>query len=480
MDSQSTGHVFISYDRENQTYTQKLADSLRQRGFDVWMDARLESGDRWLRTIEQTVRDSAAVVVVMTPESRDSEWVEREILLAQSESKPIFPLLLRGGVFFLLINTRWDDVTNGRLPPDDFYDRLEREVRPPSKEEIIEAPEPTVRKERTLTWPLPGLLALVIGVVVVGVVVSGLIGGGEERTPIPTTSVTLVSEGPTPTPVPPAPTSQPPTPAPGFGVGSTKVREKDGMEMVYVPGGTFQMGSTNAEIDAVFDQCEQDRGSGECQRDWFERESPRHSVTLDSFWMDRIEVTNSQYARCVADGTCSPPSESGSYTRDSYHGDSQFDNYPVIYVDWEDADTYCQWGGGRLPTEAEWEYAARGRDSYLYPWGNDPPNNTLANYAGNVGDTTEVGSYPKGSSWVGALDMAGNVFEWVSDWYAEYGASSVENPTGPDTGDLRVLRGVSWEIGPDFMRSAGRGRGGPDYLDFSIGFRCVVASTSSP
>jgi serine/threonine-protein kinase len=193
-------------------------------------------------------------------------------------------------------------------------------------------------------------------------------------------------------------------------------------------------------------------------------------------------VTNAQYARCVAGGTCSPPSESGSFTRDSYYGDSEFDDYPVIWVDWLDAGAYCRWAGGRLPTEAEWGYAARGPEGRTYPWGNDPPDDTLLNYNWKVGDTTSVGSYAKGESWVGALDMAGNVSEWVSDCYAAdyYAVSPAENPTGPNTGDSRVQRGGGWSILPNFMRSANRAGLGPGYRNDFLGFRCVVASTSSP
>jgi formylglycine-generating enzyme required for sulfatase activity len=278
----------------------------------------------------------------------------------------------------------------------------------------------------------------------------------------------------TPTPVPPTPTRQPPTPTSGLGVGSTKVREKDGMEMVYVPGGTFQMGSTDAEIDAALKQCEQDKGSGNCDRGWFERESPRHSVTLDGFWIDEAEVTNEQFARCVADDICSAPSELSSYTHDSYYGNSQYDDYPVIYVDWDDARSYCEWVGGRLPTEAEWEYAARGPDGTVYPWGNDPPNDTLLNYNQNVGDTREVGSYPDGASWVGALDMAGNVWEWVADWWRDYPSTAQTNPTGLETGDVKVLRGGSWRNYPYVMRSASRDRDYPVNRDINFGFRCVT------
>jgi formylglycine-generating enzyme required for sulfatase activity len=610
------GHVFISYVHEDQPYTRKLADSLRQRGLEVWMDDRIESGDRWWKTIVHAIDASAAFVVVMTPDAEKSEWVEREVMVALDEGKPVFPLLLRGRRFPLLVTTQYADVTDGRMPPNEFYERLGQVVRTPSEDEIIavapSAPEPTVRKERAWRWSLLGLLAL-IGVVVVGVFVSGLIDGGEEPILIPTTSVPVAVEEPIPTPtttatVSSAPTTETPTgrngdwtvvvgsdtslsdaeweadkarqqgynpaiylrdnwyvttagpfptkeeaesakiavqatiresarvvnlndwctqpvesngyfecdaepgpsattpapaedvqamlthtpqpseaidksqPPPNASLHDTWTRLTDGMEMVYVPGGTFEMGSTDAEIDAAFEQCEQDLGSGECQRHWFEREAPAHSVTLDGFWIDQTEVTNSQYARCVADGTCSPPSESGSWTRDSYYGDSQFDDYPVLYVSWYDADTYCQWVGGRLPTEAEWEYAARGPDGHIYPWGNNEPNSTLANYDDNVGDTTKVGSYPDGECWVGALDMAGNVREWVNDWYADdyYAASPAENPTGPDTGGFRVLRGGSWGDFPYNVRSANRDRYFPYGRYVNFGFRCVVASTSSP
>jgi formylglycine-generating enzyme required for sulfatase activity len=265
-----------------------------------------------------------------------------------------------------------------------------------------------------------------------------------------------------PAPVAPAhtpqlstPTSkpQPPTLAPAVGIGDTGVREKDGMVMVYVPGGTFKMGSTEGEAD----------------------EQPAHTVTLDGFWIDRTEVTNAQYARCVAAGVCSPPWNSSSSTRKSYYGESQYDDYPVIFVNWNDATTYCEWAGGRLPSEAEWEYAARGPDGHIYPWGNDPPDDTLLNYDRNVGDTTKVGSYPKGQSWAGALDMAGNVYEWVNDWYGDYPSEPQVNPSAPAFGQYRVLRGGSWKDNLEDVRAAYRNYDIPVDGPATFGFRCVVS-----
>jgi formylglycine-generating enzyme required for sulfatase activity/predicted Ser/Thr protein kinase len=238
-----------------------------------------------------------------------------------------------------------------------------------------------------------------------------------------------------------------------LGVGSTRTRAADGMVMVYVPGGTFKMGSDNGESD----------------------QKPVHSVTLDAFWIDRTEVTNAQYAKCVAAKQCAEPSEKTSNTRASYYGNPDFANYPVIYVSWDDANKYCGWAGGQLPTEAQWEYAARGPQSYTYPWGNDPPNDKLLNYNRYVADTTEVGSYPRGASWVGALDMAGNVWEWVEDWYASYPDLPQTNPTGPTSGNYRVLRGGSWRDYAPSVRSASLYYDTPASRSALVGFRCVAA-----
>jgi eukaryotic-like serine/threonine-protein kinase len=203
-------------------------------------------------------------------------------------------------------------------------------------------------------------------------------------------------------------------------------------------------------------------------------EKPIHSVTLDTFWIDRTEVTNAQYAKCVLAGKCVAPSETKSATRASYYGNSQNDNYPVIFVSWNDADKYCRCAGGQLPTEAQWEYAARGPNAYTYPWGNDSPDKDRLNYNRNVGDTSEVGSHPSGASWAKALNMAGNVWEWVNDWYGSYPASAQTNTTRPASGDIRVVRGGSWSDDEVNVRSAHRGTDDPDFRFDILGFRCAA------
>jgi formylglycine-generating enzyme required for sulfatase activity len=240
--------------------------------------------------------------------------------------------------------------------------------------------------------------------------------------------------------------------------------------MVYVPAGEFEMGSTEGDDD----------------------EQPVHTVELDGFWIDRTEVTNAQYRRCVEAGDCSPPAESGSAFRDSYYGDSLYDNYPVIYVNWHQAAGYCAWAGGRMPTEAEWEYAARGPEGRVFPWG-DEFDGTRLNYCDancpwesadeavddGYADNAPVGTYPGGASWCGALEMAGNVREWVADWYGDYPSGRQVNPTGPASGESRVLRGASWNYAQYFARCASRSRFSPDDRDGIIGFRCARPTLES-
>ena len=233
-----------------------------------------------------------------------------------------------------------------------------------------------------------------------------------------------------------------------------EMTDAKGVSMRLVPAGEFTMGSENGSDD----------------------EKPIHQVYLDAYYMDKYEVTNALYEACVNAGVCDPPHKTSSYTHSSYYGNSQYDNYPVIKVDWYQAQTYCEWRGARLPTEAEWEKAARGTDRRGYPWGNESPNSNLLNYNQNVGDTTEVGKYPAGASIYGALDMAGNVWEWVADWYdSNYYASSPSlNPQGPSSGDGRVLRGGAWGNGSNFVRSAFRLGDLPSLADGSyFGFRCA-------
>lgn len=249
-------------------------------------------------------------------------------------------------------------------------------------------------------------------------------------------------------------------------LGDTFSRQKDGMTMIFVPGGEFMMG-----------------------RRW-RFQDHTHKVVLDSFWIDKTEVTTANFASCVEAGVCSPP-VSCSWGEPTYQ-DGDMSHHPVVCISYQIAKNYCRWAGARLPTEAEWEYAARGPESMVYPWGdtfngrwinscdrNCPHEDHQQNdYDDGYAQTSPVGSYPAGSSWCGALDLIGNVWEWVADWHAPYPWATQSNPKGPEAGTERIIRGGSWFENNDygFLRGDNRHPYEPQARDFLVGFRCAVSS----
>jgi formylglycine-generating enzyme required for sulfatase activity len=283
----------------------------------------------------------------------------------------------------------------------------------------------------------------------------------------------LVTVFPTATTIPPTETPPPtvtPIPAPTELPGS--ITDDTGAEMLLIPAGDFIQGSETGFPDEV----------------------PVRTVTLDAFYIDRLEVSNARYRACVEEGTCAAPRRldcctemPGAYVHyPDYFYNSDFDDYPVVFITWYDARDFCAWRGVRLLTEAEWEKASRGPDGRTYPWGNEAANPDLLNFSWYPGEfpirprwtTAPVGTYPAGASPYGVLDLAGNVYEWVQDIYAAdyYAWGPTVNPTGPSEADgtFRVTRGGSFWNKADRNRSANRNNAyiPAESFHFDGGARC--------
>jgi formylglycine-generating enzyme required for sulfatase activity len=204
-------------------------------------------------------------------------------------------------------------------------------------------------------------------------------------------------------------------------------------------------------------------------------DSPVHPVYLDAFWMDKVEVTNGMYERCVREDGCTLPVISA----DPYYGNWVYRDYPVVYVNWFQANEYCNWAGRGLPSEAEWEKAARGTDRRRYPWGNEKPSPRLANFAESlIKEALPAYRYPSGASPYGALNMAGNVREWVADWFDAryYLVSPYANPSGPQEGTERVLRSGAYDANANAIMTTTRYRHEPHSAGLSRGFRCAESA----
>ncbi len=244
--------------------------------------------------------------------------------------------------------------------------------------------------------------------------------------------------------------------------------EKDPVEMVTISAGTFIRGSA----------------PGEGRLD----EQPLGKIFVDTFAIDKYEVSNARYLAFVQETLHKPPFN--VYGEGPLSSEEGIDDLPVVQVTWHDAVDYCFWAGKRLPTEAEWEKAARGTDTRHYPWGDEPPNTKRARFDGEWQDKNTllpVKSLPEGQSPLGVYQLAGNVREWTQDWYnAEYYSKAPDkNPAGPETGILKVIRGGSWRSFDSDLRVTSRGKGGFALKTHGIGFRCArnvgaAASVSVP
>jgi formylglycine-generating enzyme required for sulfatase activity len=460
--------IFISYSRKDAEKVDDLITRLEADGYSVWVDREgIRGGDQWRQKIVKAIDNCQTFLCVLTPNSVISNNVRKELDIAEESKIPIIPVLLQDIV--LPTDMRYQLAGLQKLDLSKDFDSgfvqlvqslMEKGLKPSQSASVPQVPtkklisaQPLGNRKNIAFLALAGIL--IVAVVGFRALINPQV---DPETIKPTTGMVLTPiaslENPiTPTVESKTPTTQP-TASPMAVIGSTKTSPIDGMLLVYVPEGEFEMGSSRDGARA--------------------EEKPAHMVYLSAYWIDSIEVTNEMYAKCVNAGICSRPLSSGSNTRDRYFEQSNYKDYPVIWVRWEDAFTYCSWADRRLPTDAEWEKAARANNDWLYPWGNSI-DCTRANYHSCNVDTTRVGSYPEGKSSYGVLDMAGNVWEWVSDWWDGYyyRSSPYQNPTGPLTGNSHSIRGGSWSNTPSNLTVTIRPNDN-SHRD-NLGFRCALS-----
>ena len=505
--------IFLSYSRKDSKAMQRVKSCLEQAGVSVWTDEGLRPGTPdWQIAIEREIEACKGMVVLLSKASCQSVWVRREINRANRLGRLVIPVFIettpQSSIPLLLENTQYIDASSNfsigvssllvELHKQGWVDS-EKELRSPHASEAeTEKQQANSRGEgipvfssliNLPRWVLyVGGFALLIVFVYWFVYWSGNVLRGymnEFKTPEPltTTSITEVAtmtDKPRPTQIKTAllPTDtaiiEPIiTPSPTTEALPRLMTDDYGVPMAFVPAGLFQMGS-DGESD---------------------NEKPEHAVYIDSYWIDETEVTNEKFASFLSEvGNQVEGGVTWLNTKDgdvliAMNGDvwqpkSGFADHPVIEVSWYGARAYCEWVGGRLPTEAEWEKAARGGlEGELYPWGDEDPVCTPgaengAQYVSCDGSTVPVKTFsPNG---YGLYDMAGNVWEWVADWYdGDYYVKSPENnPTGPEEGSARMLRGGSWGRNVYSLRAAYRYAYGPSYTgDGDIGFRCARDAT---
>ncbi|MEP7285312.1 MAG: SUMF1/EgtB/PvdO family nonheme iron enzyme [Chloroflexota bacterium] len=485
-------HIFVSYSRTDEDFARKLAEALSELGADIWIDVDdIPVGLNWSTAIQEGLDRSELMILIISPESMASTQVAKEWQFYLDEAKPILPVVLRSAHIHYQINP----LQRIDFEKTDFpraFIRLQTALKrngvvlknsgniPDTLEQTRPDPMALTPPPPVQAAPPPNRTPLIIGVIVAVIVILGaavaLLGSAANRpTPTATEAVALAATSTaTPTSVATAvvTNSATPTVPPTLEAGAPRTDGR-GVEQVLVQQGCFLMGSDpNVDKSSIG------------------YEIPQHDVCLTKdYWIDKTEVTNAEYQRFIDDGgytTRDYWSEAGwawlqsqsPKAPQNYAGTTE-PQQPRVGVSWYEAEAYAKWRGGRLPTEAEWEYAARGPNATIYPWG-DIWDSSKAN-ASTSGPTSPVGSYEGGVSWVGAYDMAGNAWEWTKDWFgATYYQQKVQDdPTGPTSGDLgnRTLRGGSWAYRPSFARSAFRNQKPPATRTNDIGFR--VASSEA-
>lgn len=491
--------VFISHSSKDKALADAICAGLENRGIRCWIAPRdVQPGEEWTKAIVNAIDDCKIFLLVLSDNSNKSSQAIREVDCAEKHEKTIIPFRIEdiqptGSMEYYLGSLHWLDAITRPMeqniekladyighilhyPEKTIAQELEVEEKP-KKTEVQKPSEPSneVKKpQQNRKWIWFGAVAFCVLAAIVGFVLGK---GRLTSSAIPQETMDVAtSPSPTQSVMPATPTvtstlmnsSTVPTVAPCSStdnepgekeIGATRVSEKDCMTMVYIPARQFNMGDPNSDA---------------------------HWVSLDAYWMDQTEVTNSMFSTFV--------NETGYFTYAELHSQNEYwewphtsimekGNYAVVEVTWNDAVAYCEWAGKRLPTDAEWQNALMGPNSYMFPWGNQSDDLSLANInkrSGGLdyGGEEPVGSYPNDVSGYGIMDMGGNVSEWVSDWYQEasYSSEVQENPQGPISGTEKCLRGASFFDDSNFPSFVRDQKSTPDTFQSNIGFRCVQSA----
>jgi formylglycine-generating enzyme required for sulfatase activity len=461
--------TFISYSRAHSAFVVRLARDLKSAGFDVWLDQLdIPKGARWDDAIEAAVEKSSTFMIVLSPESIESQNVKDELSYAIDAGKHILPVVIQPCKIPLRLRRfQYVDFTDKPYKdsladikhllgntqqlgkPAQAKGSLEQEglaavvAAPLSAPEAVEEPAAEPREPREEGNPSRRLLVpALLGVVALAAVAAAVVfaGRGNRNVPVPLTD-TLTPNPPSSTPTLTS------TVAPRL-----QIIDPSGVTMRLVSAGEFILGSDKGMQD----------------------EEPAQTIYLNTFYIDKYEVTNALYRICVKAEACQPPKVDSTANDVDYFNDPAYDNHPVVFVDWNMARTYCEWRGARLPTEAEWEKAARGTDGRMYPWGEEISCDQ-ANYFGCEGDTTSVTRFANGVSPYGLHDMAGNVYEWVSTLYNEYPYDLMDGREELFAPGDRVIRGGSWlsSDSDNEVRASYRQKADPKTVRENLGFRCA-------
>ncbi len=486
--------IFLSYSHKDKDFAEKVAKDLEKVGYEVWWDITdIDGGDRWAKEIQDGLTQSEVLAIIVSPDSVVSEWVEKEFVFASKHGMKIVPLLYEHCELPIwLLNLQYIDVSGTNYSVN-FQQVLEAFEKYGRRAGDVKSSSP--KTGRHIAKLSPYSLLLVIAILLAMLVayflkssptppttptkpsktatlISTKTNVPSSTAPNTNTAIPLTKTG-TATPsqtddvTETAESSQTPTRTPTLSETPTfiglapVITDVSGAEMLLVEAGAFLMGKDTSEAD----------------------EKPAHIVSLDAYYIDKYEVTNAEYKVCVDTLECNLPKTTTFYV------DPNYSNHPVVFVSWENATEFCKWRDARLPTEAEWEKAARSANTYNYPWGNTF-DGTALNFCDVECDnswadkrardyyttTAPIGLFSAGASAYDILDMAGNAAEWVADWYAEdyYANSPILNPLGPESGVYRVLRGGSWYDRKLDVRTFKRSQLRPNVAYNYTGFRCAV------